>query len=190
MGTEKNQSVFRGHIWELGGKLPPPQFGVFDDWVMDFHAMPKSFWAPKRTIIQLDWTSETDTLKINLPQDREGYDGSETTYEKLSARRIQLCGDPSSIFIFWAIPHSWMRLVESSSTDVSGASEVPQSRGKLILKKPSCCVFAQKIISIVVKTYVFVAFLIPIYFSFLGSNWQWIYMYSFAFSMFAGQNLS
>ena len=31
-------------------------------------------------------------------------------------------------------PHSWMRLVESSNTnkEVSGASEVPQSRGKLI----------------------------------------------------------
>ena len=30
-------------------------------------------------------------------------------------------------------PHSWMRLVESSNTEVSGASEVPQSRGKLFL---------------------------------------------------------
>ena len=29
-------------------------------------------------------------------------------------------------------PHSWMRLVESFNTEVSGASEVPQSRGKLI----------------------------------------------------------
>ena len=27
---------------------------------------------------------------------------------------------------------SWMRLIENSNTEVSGASEVPQSRGKLI----------------------------------------------------------
>ena len=27
-------------------------------------------------------------------------------------------------------PHNWMRLVESSTMDVSGAAEVPQSRGK------------------------------------------------------------
>ena len=29
-------------------------------------------------------------------------------------------------------PQSWMRLAESSNTEVSRASEVPQSRGKLI----------------------------------------------------------
>ena len=29
-------------------------------------------------------------------------------------------------------PHSWMRLVKISNTEVSGASEGPQSRGKLI----------------------------------------------------------
>ena len=28
-------------------------------------------------------------------------------------------------------PHSWIRLVEISNTEVLGASEVPQSRGKL-----------------------------------------------------------
>ena len=27
-------------------------------------------------------------------------------------------------------PHSWMRLVKSSNTEVSGASKVPKSRGK------------------------------------------------------------
>ena len=32
--------------------------------------------------LQLDWLSETDTLKINLPRDREGYDGFEYTDEK------------------------------------------------------------------------------------------------------------
>ena len=41
--------------------------------------------------------------KINLLRGREGYDESETTYEKLSARRIQLCRGTSSIFIFWGI---------------------------------------------------------------------------------------
>ena len=39
-------------------------------------------------------------------------------------------------------PHSWMRLGESSNTDVSDASEVPQSRGKLLFRKSSCCIFA------------------------------------------------
>ena len=33
--------------------------------------------------VQLDWPSETDTLKINLPLDQEGYDGFEYTDEKL-----------------------------------------------------------------------------------------------------------
>ena len=42
--------------------------------------------------VQLDWPSETDTLKINLPRDREGYVGFEYTDEKLSTRRIQWCG--------------------------------------------------------------------------------------------------
>ena len=46
-------------------------------------------------------------------------------------------------------PHSWMRLVERSNTEVSGTSEVPQSRGKLFFfRNPSCCGFAQKSISI------------------------------------------
>ena len=47
-------------------------------------------------------------------------------------------------------PQSWMRLIESSNVDVSGASEVPQSRGKLIfLEVQLYCVFAQKLISLV-----------------------------------------
>ena len=33
--------------------------------------------------IQLDWPSETDTLNVNLPRDREGYDRFEYTDEKL-----------------------------------------------------------------------------------------------------------
>ena len=45
-------------------------------------------------------------------------------------------------------PQIWICLVKSSNTEVSGASEVPQSHGKLIFRKLSCCVFAQKLISI------------------------------------------
>ena len=52
---------------------------------------------------------------------------------------------------FFCAPHSWMHLVESSNTDVSGASEVPQSHG--FLRKSSCCVFARELISLV-KIYV------------------------------------
>ena len=45
--------------------------------------------------------------------------------------------------------HSCMRIVKISNTEVSGASEVPQSRGKLIFFwKPSCYDFAWKSISI------------------------------------------
>ena len=52
------------------------------------------------TNVQLDWPPEMDTLKINLPRDQEGYGGFEYTDEKLSTRRIQWCGEPSSIFVF------------------------------------------------------------------------------------------
>ena len=37
--------------------------------------------------------------------------------------------------------HSWMRLVESSNTEVSGASKVPQSRGKLLFFGSQAAVF-------------------------------------------------
>ena len=58
--------------------------------------------APMLTkYVQLDWPSETETLKINFPQDREGYIGFEYTDEKLSTRRIRWYGDPSCIF--WGI---------------------------------------------------------------------------------------
>ena len=53
-------------------------------------------------LVQLDWLSETDTLNMILLLDQEGSDRFEYTYEKLSARRIQWCGDPTSIFIFWS----------------------------------------------------------------------------------------
>ena len=85
-----------------------------------------------------------------------GYNGFEYTNEKLSTRRIHWCGEPSSIFYvlryFWGItsqimimefgsPHSLMCLVESSNKEVSGASEVPQSRGKLIFSGSPAAVF-------------------------------------------------
>ena len=92
-------------------------------------------------VLQLDWPSETDTLKINLPRDREGYDGFEYMDEKLLTRRIQWCVDSSSVFfIFGGIfyhfskinwpkkayviynPHHWMRLVESFSSIYSNPS--------------------------------------------------------------------
>ena len=75
--------------------------------------------------IQLDWPSETDTQKINLLRDRDGYDKSGTTSEKLLLRRIVWCEYPSSVFVFWRVnfgkkdeknpnklgsTHSWMRL--------------------------------------------------------------------------------
>ena len=41
--------------------------------------------------IQLDWTPSRRTQKINLPTNQKGYDNSETTVGKLSARRIQIC---------------------------------------------------------------------------------------------------
>ena len=44
-----------------------------------------------------------------------------------------------------------MLLVESSNTEVSSASEVPQSHGELIFRKSRCCVFARKLISLVKK---------------------------------------
>ena len=33
----------------------------------------KLFYYKTESILQLDWPSETDTLKISLPRDREGY---------------------------------------------------------------------------------------------------------------------
>ena len=43
--------------------------------------------------LQLDRTASARTRKINLSANQKGYDKSETLYEKLSARRIQICGD-------------------------------------------------------------------------------------------------
>ena len=57
----------------------------------------------KAGYVQLDWPSETVTLKLNFPRDREGYGRFKTTNEKLSLRRIHWCGGPSFIFIFWQL---------------------------------------------------------------------------------------
>ena len=46
--------------------------------------------------IQLDWTWQ----KNNLPTNQRGYDKSETTDEKLSKRRIQICWVYFSVIIF------------------------------------------------------------------------------------------
>ena len=45
------------------------------------------------TEVQLDWTSNTSRQKNNLPTNQKGYGTCETTVEKLSARKIQICGD-------------------------------------------------------------------------------------------------
>ena len=45
--------------------------------------------------------------------------------------------------------HTWMRLVESSNMEVSGASEVPQYRGKLIFYEVQLLCFCSKLISLV-----------------------------------------
>ena len=111
--------------------------------------------------LQLDWTFYADTHKINFSRDREDYGGSETTYEKLSSS-ASMCAGYNFISFFRKLflkkldktvlkmctTHSWMRLIEISSMEFSGAAEVPQSRGKLIFKKSSCYVSAQKSISI------------------------------------------
>ena len=42
-------------------------------------------------------------------------------------------------------PHSWMRLVKISNMEVSGASEVPQSRSKLFFLEAQLLCFCSKI---------------------------------------------
>ena len=50
-------------------------------------------------------------------------------------RRVILKNKMKMAYFF--IPHSCMCIVESSDTEVSGASEVSQSRGKLFLGSPA-----------------------------------------------------
>ena len=56
--------------------------------------------SSQRDVIQLNWTSNTSRQTINLPTNQKGYDKSETTIEKLSARRIQICWVYFSVIIF------------------------------------------------------------------------------------------
>ena len=75
-------------------------------WLAKNKIAPNFFQAPllmlcRVYLLQLDEPPEMDTLKINLPRDREDYDGFEYTDEKLSTKRIQWCRDPSSILFFW-----------------------------------------------------------------------------------------
>ena len=99
--------------------------------------------------VQLDWPSEMDTLKINLPRDQDNYGGSETTYEKISARRIQICGESSSIFVFLG-PH---RFSFASSKALTRRSQVLLKCLSLtanwFFRKSSWCVLARKMISLV-----------------------------------------
>ena len=50
--------------------------------------------------IQLDWTSSRIWQNINLSANQKGYDESDTTGEKLSARRIQTFRVDFSVIIF------------------------------------------------------------------------------------------
>ena len=124
---------------------------------------------PVDIAIRSDYVSTTAGLAIknghtiNLSRNREGYDRSETTYEKLSSRRIH---GPSSILIFWpgifwkidekcpkklGSTHRWMRFVESSNTEVSSASATYPRCLRLaanwFFRKPSCMLcFYSKIV--------------------------------------------
>ena len=57
-------------------------------------------YIAKSYCIQLEWTSNTSRQKNNLPTNQKGYDKSETTDEKLSARRIQIYWVYFSLIIF------------------------------------------------------------------------------------------
>ena len=56
----------------------------YQSWINDIKQL--ALWD----YLQLDWTSNTSRQKINLPTNQRGYDNSETTVGKLSARRIQI----------------------------------------------------------------------------------------------------
>ena len=89
---------------------------------------------------------QTHTKSICRETERAMYDGFEYTDEKLSTRRIQWLCAKVHIFIFWRVILKKQRkyalkklygtvgsasLKALISTEVSGASEVPQSQGKL-----------------------------------------------------------
>ena len=96
---------------------------------MKIYAMPQTAWYT--------WIGYQKWLhtKINLLWDREGNDGSKTTDEKLLSRRIPFFFGIFLIYKEWPnkleLPHRWMHIIKSSNTDISGASEVLQSREQL-----------------------------------------------------------
>ena len=106
------------------------------------------------TISTPESSLSTAYKKNNFPQDQEGYDTTEPRpCMESSCQGTSTGAGIHFVFSFfgklilknrWKCPtknvslHSWIRLVESSNTEVSGVSVVPQSRGK-VFRKPSCC---------------------------------------------------
>ena len=86
------------------------------------------------------WTLSRRTQKINSWTNQKGYDNSKTTNRKLLARKIQIFWVHFCVIhflVFFKMPFkitseekrtrkNWILFVESSSTKVSGPSEVPQ----------------------------------------------------------------
>ena len=96
--------------------------------------------------LQLDWASKIRTQKNNSPTNQMGYDNSETTVGKLSARRIQICVCHFCGIHFWPLfwdnfPNNVQTSLTHAELDsprrnpgakVSDPSEVPRFVGELI----------------------------------------------------------
>ena len=109
--------------------------------------------------IQLDWPPETDTHTNNLPRDRKGYDKSKTTYETLSMRRIDWCGDQSSILsfgkLFWKISENAQTSLGPRAIGCAPSKALIRRSQVLLrclslaanwfLRKPNYCVSARKL---------------------------------------------
>ena len=72
-------------------------------WQIDRFVCDIKHWQKWGSVIQLNWPSETDTLKIDLPQDREGYIRQIWIY---GWKTLDKAHPPSSVFIFW---HFWKK---------------------------------------------------------------------------------
>ena len=91
-------------------------------------------------VLQLGWTSKMSRRKINFQKNQKGYDYSETTIGKLSARKIQIFQVYLCVIhfhFFFKITFQimlkqkytrqiWIHLVKYSSADVADPSEVPR----------------------------------------------------------------
>ena len=73
------------------------------------------FFEGKQTV-QLDWTPSTSRRKINLPANQKGYDESDTTDEKLSARRIQIQIEATLISLNRFIPAAAYGMLRTFAT--------------------------------------------------------------------------